>query len=254
MLMQSEEFKTESVSPYMPSRNAVLKIEPEIEDYLDRFCAPLVGKVSYENRLKMRADLKYQIEQVVVAYQELGSSRAQAIEETLNQFNQTREVPALQSPKSDLKTRTETIPYVASSNSNFALRCFGLSSLATLLALYADLHLRSMNGGFFMLTGCISPLIAGLYLGYRNPDRTIRATLKAHLKLTLPYIGGLILVRMFHQNFYGEMGVLTFGAWFVISNLIGGVSSMVGRWMRKTGLLEKIDPPALLSEPDRSNR
>ena len=40
----------------------------------------------------MRATLRFQIEQIVIAYKELGSSRAEAVAETLQQFRQTQPI------------------------------------------------------------------------------------------------------------------------------------------------------------------
>ena len=125
MLRHSNEPENEYVSNYQPAFLGNPRLEADIEDYLDHFSAPLVGKVSYEVRTRMRSELRLQIEQIVVAYQELGSSRAEAVAETLQQFRQSAQAAPL------IQKQTKTLapmPLVKSRDRWLALKCLGGST------------------------------------------------------------------------------------------------------------------------------
>ena len=72
---------------------------------------------------RMRSELRLQIEQIVVAYQELGSSRAEAVAETLQQFRQSAQAAPL------IQKQTQTLapmPLVKSRDRWLALKCLGV--------------------------------------------------------------------------------------------------------------------------------
>src|SRR5258708_13394979 len=56
---------------YVPVPRKDEMSEAHIEDYLDHFCVPLVGRVSYEERVRMRDELRSTIESVIPPYVEL---------------------------------------------------------------------------------------------------------------------------------------------------------------------------------------
>ena len=249
MLRQMDEPENATLSVYTaPTQRAAIS-EPEIEDYLDHFSAPLVGKVSFEERTKMRADLRFQIEQIVIAYQELGSTRAEAVAETLQQFRQTQPIQTPVLAQSQVHQES-AMPQAPKKYGSFALKCFAISSFAALLGLFADLASES-NGLTFLIVGVSSTALAGLLAGYRTPDRILRATFKAHLKLIIPFILGELLIRSFRLHHPHHFWQVVPGFWLIGSSVIGGFGALIGKFIKKTNLLDKLDPPAQIPEAEK---
>jgi hypothetical protein len=65
-----------------------------IEDYLDHFCAPLVGTVPYERRQELRRELTCHLESIMDALQELGATRDEAVLDALHRFGDPQKLGA----------------------------------------------------------------------------------------------------------------------------------------------------------------
>jgi hypothetical protein len=247
MLRQTIAEESTYPSHYVPVPRKDEMSEAHVEDYLDHFCAPLVGKVSYEERVTMREELRAQIESVIAAYVELGSTREQAIASTLQQFSHVPAVtPAALAPvalQSDRAETVTTVTPVATRRRHLALQCFGLS---TALSFIAAMSLSEDHGAWPLLVVIMAalPFLAGLTLGYRKPDRPMRSMIKTIGWLALPT---LLMSWMFAStvssgNPFGA-GVAASTYFMACSCLFGGIGTKFGKWMRTTGFLDKIDPP-----------
>ena len=251
MLRHANEPENEYVSNYQSSFLGNPCLEADIEDYLDHFSAPLVGKVSYELRTKMRSELRLQIEQIVVAYQELGSSRAEAVAETLQQFRQSAQVAPL------VLKQTQTLapmPLVKSRERWLALKCLGGSTsiAATLFTLMSNGNTLPDPSIQYLILGVMSvcPVIGGLLLGYKNPNRVLREMIKSNFLFAVPLF--LFFWSFLTLHFRGArsspsgMAIAYTAIWTIFSTIIGGVGAKMGIWLRKTNffsnLMEKIDP------------
>ncbi len=84
--LQSRHQPEESCSRISGPRDEALSSPPELEDYLDRACTPLVGVVPYERRQEQRTEWREHLLSLAEAYQELGLEPAAAREEALRQF------------------------------------------------------------------------------------------------------------------------------------------------------------------------
>ena len=226
--------------------------ESEVEDYLDHFSAPLVGRVSYQQRTKMRNDLRHQMEQVIVAYQELGSTRAEAVAEALQQFRQSANVSQIVVERTN-PVLMEAIPFVGKSGLGLALKCFGLS--AVFQTIVFSILVNAMRGNssditlLLWLLGLVPPTLAGIFVGHRNSNRILRASLKAHLLLIMP-TAVLMIVPAFanHGNTLEMISAVT-GMWFATSVTFGSVGAVMGKWMKKANIMDKLDPPAPVRNP-----
>ncbi len=161
--------KTELVEPtnqykYKPDYAAAS--EAEIEDYLDHFSAPLVGRVAYLERTKMRNDLRHQIEQVIVAYQELGSTRAEAVAEALQQFRQAAQTPLVAIECMD-SLQTNEILLQQKSRLEFALKSFGITALIEFIMVVslarANSNSSEFNFSMLLIIALAPPAFAGAY-------------------------------------------------------------------------------------------
>ena len=79
----------ESPSSHTDTRPATT---PQLEDYLDHLCAPLLGRMVYERRLAIREEVRAHILVLADAHEELGHSPAEALHAAIQQFGDARQV------------------------------------------------------------------------------------------------------------------------------------------------------------------
>ena len=250
--------KTELVEPtnqYKYKPDYADASEAEIEDYLDHFSAPLVGRVAYQERTKMRNDLRHQMEQVIVAYQELGSTRAEAVAEALQQFRQTAQTPVVEIELNQSQPQeSKNNPTSDKSNLGLGLIAFGATALFGLYFLWNIIFAEYyISGKVAMLTIILSgqapQFFAGAYLGYRNSNRILRTVLKAHLLLVLPVaLLAFIPAAKIHGHTLDAVIMMT-GLWIICSLPFGSFGAVTGKWLKKTNILDKLDPPTPVRNP-----
>lgn len=244
-----KEESAHSTQPYVPQYVPVPRkdemSEAHLEDYLDHFCVPLVGKISYEERAKMREELRSQIESVIAAHIELGVTREQAIALTLQQFSHVPAVaplPTISHRNADTAAAIAALPRRATKRRYTALKSFGLTTAISFLTLVSmgEVHDATIPVVFL----AVLPFLAGLNLGYRQPDRPLRSMLKALAWLSPPtLVLSWIYASAVSSGNPIEAGLgatMTYLAW---SCLVGGAGTKIGTWARKTGFLDKVDPP-----------
>ena len=229
---------------YIPVPRKDEMSEAHVEDYLDHFSAPLVGKVSYEERSKMREELRAQIESIVAAYVELGSSREQAIALALQQFSHVPSVtPERTMACVSVEHAIET-PKVKKSDRRLALKYFGVSTAASFVTF---MSMGESPGAGPMMAVLLAglPFLAGVGLGYRKQDRPLRSMLKTIGWLSLPMLAmsWIFTSANTHSDPFST-GVAVALSWLAGSCLFGGAGVKLGIWMRITGFMDKIDPPA----------
>ncbi|MCW3052040.1 MAG: hypothetical protein JWN14_1210 [Chthonomonadales bacterium] len=66
------------------------KVQTQIDSYLDRICRPLIRTLSAEEVAEQRAEMRTHLEALFAAYLEAGSSEADAIRLSLEQFGKER--------------------------------------------------------------------------------------------------------------------------------------------------------------------
>jgi hypothetical protein len=248
MLRRTIAEETTYPSLYVPVPRKDEMSDAHVEDYLDHFCAPLVGKVSYEERVKMREELRTQIESVIAAHLELGSPREQAIALALQQFSHVPSVAptvAPMHPPVHATTAYHQDPALLKPSPGgtlFAFGAFGLAGFLQLLTM-ASLDGRGpIDGLFALMVIAAYPALAGLTLGYRKPDRPLRSLLRAQPWLATPALFSTWIMMEASHGIGGRALILT--AILLTGNIvIGGVGAKIGTWMRKTGVLERLDPP-----------
>jgi len=248
MLRQTIAEEKSYPSLYVPVPRKDEMSDAHIEDYLDHFCAPLVGKVSYEERVKMRDELRTQIEGVVAAHLELGSPREQAIALTLQQFSHVPSVAPTVAPVQQQVQATTALhlePALSKPSHSGVLLgfgAFGLAGFLQLLTLSSLEHSGHIDDFLVLMVMAAYPMLAGLTLGYRKPDRPLRSLLRAQSWLALP---ALFSTWVIMESSHGAGGhALLMTAILLGGNTVmGGIGAKLGTWMRKTGVLDKVDPP-----------
>ena len=76
---QQTDIKNTSTDRYSPIARRDVMTEAHIEDFLDHHCAPLIGRVSYEERQEQRAEMRQLVLSLAAAHEELGSTRGESI-------------------------------------------------------------------------------------------------------------------------------------------------------------------------------
>lgn len=66
--------------------------EAELEDYLDHMTAEMVGVVPYRRRQELREEIRSHLRALADAFEELGSSPAEAVAQALAQFGEPRAI------------------------------------------------------------------------------------------------------------------------------------------------------------------
>ena len=237
----------ETSNQYFYKSVPVETLDREIEDYLDLFMLPLIGKVYFLERTKMRTDLRLRIEQVVIAYQGTGISRREAIAKTLNQF---RESTFSASAMSDEWKSNHLEPFEGTAKLplRLALRRFGATAVLTYLALFAFMFKSHLNSDYLfpslLFAFFAPPLVAGVSIGFRNANRSIRTVFKAHLILALPAIL-LSVLPVFASYESSLLQVLVIAGWWLGTSLFSGILGLgAGKWLKRTDLLDRFAPPA----------
>ena len=229
-------------SPYIPVPRKDEMSEAHVEDYLDHFCVPLVGKVSYEERAKMREELRSQIESVIAAYVELGSTREQAVALALQQFSHVPSVPPLPQRNPVVVYPAEAAP-ITMKRRRTAIKAFGSATVLSFFSVFALSDAHGMEPILMVILAGL-PFAAGLTLGYRQPDRPMRSMLKA--------VGSLILPTLIATWIFGggsgashplADAVAATTCYLAGACLFGGIGTKVGIWTRVSGFLDKVDPP-----------
>lgn len=233
------EQNTETVNP--------TKTNEDIEDYLDRVNAPLVGVLPRSKREAIRGNLRARLESMIAAERELGASQDAAIQAAMQQCGD----PTLISQRWAVDTHTQASKQIQQQisllNHNMvtlpssrvatltALGLFGLPYLADVTrwagnywATQSDNAITYYRFFLFMV-----PLLAGLLTGLIARHRPVRGVLNALAILTIPAIvlPGLIMGLgyanvVFTQNtwVYNPLpGICGLVPWLVMGCLGAGV-------------------------------
>jgi hypothetical protein len=148
------------------------ELDPRIEDYLDRVCAPLVEVVPYAQRQELRAELQSHLEALAASYEELGHHRELAMLAALRQFGDPNAI--------GLRWVSEWRLSGLAASQRAALKAmqFGLPGLILALQLAFAQWIRAYHVDFGSPYNSLSemlwlllPAVAGFVMGLRAPAR-----------------------------------------------------------------------------------
>lgn len=269
MLRHTQSEDATYVSPYMPVPRKDEMYDTHVEDYLDHYCAPLVGKVSYEERVKMRLQMRSELEAVIAAHMELGSSREQAIALTLPQFNSRLPKPAVNPVTVPPLNMAAPQVQQMQANGGFSQQAqvapkrrsgvglgfasFGLSAILTAMTLEGSRHATGGLPLLYLAMIFSFPVLAGIQLGYRRPDRALRTLVKSLGWLALPTLMMYGIVSSSYEQ-GGDAVPLATGMTLLGGLILGGFGVKIGTWMYHSGVLDKIDPPVAPQYDNRFHR
>ncbi|MCW3051249.1 MAG: hypothetical protein JWN14_419 [Chthonomonadales bacterium] len=63
-----------------------------LDDYLDHLCAPLIDRMTYEQRLAIREEVRSHVLVLAAGHEELGSSPEEALKAAMQQFGDARKI------------------------------------------------------------------------------------------------------------------------------------------------------------------
>jgi hypothetical protein len=234
MLRHDESEERVAPIPYSPVARRDVMTDAHVEDFLDHRLAPLVGTVSYEERQQMRADLRQEIESIVAAHEELGSTHDQAVALALRGLT----TPVAAVNNQGVASRTTDAPAAGRKASlPVALRAFGAAGAASLALAYAFNHSSGdVVPTLFSLILVVFPLLAGIHLGAKNARHPFSGLLKAQLLLYAPIT--LIFFLMVNSESHSDsidmrLGLFT-AAYTAISTAVGCAGVPLGAWLRRT--------------------
>ena len=200
----------------------------------------------------MREELRTQIESVIAAHVELGSTREEAIPLVLRQFSHVpavepapHTVPRQVHPRQVQRHTAEAFyaaPPTQPKGAFLSFSLFGLATFLQILTVSAPVHRGSSFGLVAWALMASYPMLAGLTLGYRRPDRPLRTMARSFAWLALPTLAVSSIAFNESHGWAGAGCGLTL--MLLGGNLLfGGIGAKLGIGMRRSGILDKIDPP-----------
>ena len=181
-----------------PHEGAAAAADALVEDFLDHFCAPLVGVVPFRERLALRHEIGAHVDALIAEYTFQGKAPIEATASALREMGEPWasgqawlaqwSVGRQASPASSRLAR-------AALARPFAF--FGLATMLNLLVLEA--YALTPGGGALLplvvLFAALFPVVAGVCTGWTLPGNPARGTLGALLLLILDSLatGALLL-------------------------------------------------------------
>lgn len=241
MMQLEQQFPTtQATSQYSPlvERSVTPQAtDARIEDFLDHFCAPMLGMLSYEQRQSVRDMKRQEIQSAVLARMELGCTREQAIAETLAGLTVAPVTPVQQ----------KIVPQVQTQNNAFAQAwqttqktAFALAAGSALVGIPFGLMVSLNFFHYFsiwnvmMLAAVAIPMVAGTVLGLNSPYRAGKGWRQAVLK-TSPLMFAAYAVSIqpvFRDPFFVPSLLLVTLIHAAASSVSGSIGAWVGSKIR----------------------
>jgi hypothetical protein len=183
---------------YTAEQNALLVYTPvartdemgdaHIEDYLDHATAPLLGRVSFEERQKERTRFRAELEAMIAAYQELGHARPEAVALALKSRpllpSQTATTPTTTPQSAKKATLRAAAQMIGSFVAGYLVICAivavdffingNVSSSNNYTHTSTDAAGKVALGVFILL-----PMVTGFWVGFKNKALTAKQMFKA---------------------------------------------------------------------------
>jgi hypothetical protein len=218
--------------------------DPRVEDYLDRVCAPLVGRVQYAERVELRTELRAHLEALIAACGELGVAPEEAVRQALAQFGAPGSVA-----QAWLRGWERTAPEARASSplpaTWIGMRCFGLATGIGVALLAAVANANEDGATLIAPTlALVPPILAGFATGMRASARhalgaffalaaTIAATVGAATGLSYCITGSVPWNASFDawRSMVGNLvGLAAIQAVFWLP--LGCASAALGGWLQ----------------------
>jgi hypothetical protein len=212
--------------------------EQWLEDYMDHIYAPLVGRLSYERRQEIRAEIESHLRQYIAAHQELGSTLEEATQAALRQYGKPSHVA-----EQWLNACQEAPPQTWYSSVKPVKPAFlrGVVALGSSITLWMLLCVlldrpfmepRPEIGATLATIGCLLPFVSGFLIGRKTQSRPVLGMLLAQAAvlplwpLALTFLTNLLA----HANLSYNEEMWTFGLGsFAVLAPIGCLGAFVGR-------------------------
>ena len=223
-----------AATSYSPVARRDVMTEAHIEDFLDHRCAPLIGRVSYEERQEQRAEMRQQILSLAAAHEELGSTRGEAIAHTLNSLATPREPTTAQRTVTTEVTRAEEV--TGPRSLPVALFAFGVSAAASVILAFALIHSsREVLPGLMTIMLGVFPFLAGSFLGSKQARMPVKGLILAQLMLYAPITACIYLMVAATGGHAPLLAIaLVTAVYTSISTVVGVTGVHMGRWLKRT--------------------
>jgi hypothetical protein len=205
--------------------------DPHIEDYLDHFCVPLVGRVPYAARATLRSQLRTHLEALVDARLELGWGRDGAVRHALTKFGDPRVLGRKWLREWRCATPAAPVPS-ARPATRVAIRSFGAATGAAiaLMMLAMGCPIPPLLGSLLgFVLAFVTPLLAGLTTGWLAPARQALGSFYALSLVVAPItLGSGCLWQGTRYEDVPLIGIIQVLFWLPI----GCAAAALGGWLR----------------------
>lgn len=171
--------------------------KPQLELYLDRFCAPLVRTVPAEPLRELRAEVRCHLEALVDAHVELGASRDEAVEAALRQFGKPQTIGRQWARQ--WRRHEPSLPFLG----------FSAAFCATVAFSFGMMGVDGLRSAFDLtllhaaLAGPVVPMLTGYLWGKRS-------NLPAHQPLSLLALISVSISLVMYEAPYPDYAVSLF--------------------------------------------
>jgi hypothetical protein len=167
-----------------------------VEDYLDHFCAPLIGLVPYRERTAWREEVRLHLDALIEEYSQ-DQAPEEATQAALREFGEPWQMGQAFVDEWSRSTPRSRMARLVGTTTLRAFACFGLATMLNQLAIEACLLLRVYEAlqSYLLLAAVMSPIIAGWATSIGTSGQTGRAVGTVMLALSLESLAvGLLLL------------------------------------------------------------
>ena len=164
-----------------------------LEDYLDHYCAPLIGVVAYRERQTLREEIREHLYALVAEYEFQGLGTPEAVYATLREMGE----PWIAGSEWLVEWNVGRQTKIFSSHLSCPFAFFGIATMLNLLLL--EQYVLTLDGHFLLnwviLSIVLSPVIAGICTGWVQAAHLGRNILYTMLILAgISFVTGLLLL------------------------------------------------------------
>jgi hypothetical protein len=238
MLQQSSEpgpLHQQSQATGADSPHANTLIAAPLEQFLDQQYDRQVDETTDEVQQSVRAAKRQEIDGIIKAHMELGSTEEEAAALTLEQLQRAAQLQVAR--PQNLRTVIDSA-FAIKRSRRLALMSFGAASACVFPTLVATGQLINFDFGQWMLVllNIMLPIIAGLMVGLRAPTQPTRSALRAMAILAAPNLLQFLVwakMQTFNQHFYA--GLFFAVMYLVPATITGTVATLFGKGLRRLG-------------------
>ncbi|RYZ84440.1 MAG: hypothetical protein EOP06_18075, partial [Proteobacteria bacterium] len=162
--------------------------ESLLEDYLDHFCAPLIGAVPHSERSNLRREVGSHVEMLAMEYEWEGKDPVQAIRAAVREMGEPWVAGEMWLSEWNISNQAKSAPsrlVRVTFVRPFAF--FGVATMINLLALESHMQTpeNTVLPPYMLLLILLLPIIAGILTGYQQTAHLARSVFYVLIALAI---------------------------------------------------------------------